>query len=138
MPSVPIPPNVINWDILNEVVSMDEFDPGFSQQLIVQYIEQAETTFRQISEKLNLSTPDLINISSLGHFLKGSSASLGLQRIAWTCERIQNYGKKAGVQADKSHPDSQITGLISEALDLAQCEFKSARAELSKYYNLEL
>lgn len=37
---------------------------------------------------------NLTELDNLGHFLKGSSAALGLQRIAWVCERIQNLGRK--------------------------------------------
>ncbi|CCD26570.1 Ypd1p NDAI_0H03970 [Naumovozyma dairenensis CBS 421] len=88
-----IPQDIINWTILNEIISMDDDDPDFSKQLIIQYIDQAETVFNQIEEHLQ-STKDLTQLDSLGHFLKGSSAALGLQRIAWVCERIQNLGRK--------------------------------------------
>ncbi|AET40836.1 Ypd1p Ecym_6465 [Eremothecium cymbalariae DBVPG len=137
MCSVPIPQKIINWDILNEIVSMDEDDPGFSQRLCLQYIDQAETTFEQIQSELDSENSSLANLSSLSHFLKGSSASLGLQRIAWACERIQNYGKK-GEGASSIAPDSYYIDLISEALNLAREEFNAARKELSKYYKTEL
>lgn len=89
-----IPSKVINWSILNEIISMDEDDPEFSKSLITQYIDQATTTFHQMDDHLN-GDKDLKELDNLGHFLKGSSAALGLQRIAWVCERIQNLGRKA-------------------------------------------
>ncbi|AMD19434.1 HBR533Wp [Eremothecium sinecaudum] len=136
MPTVPNSA-VINWDILNEVVSMDEDEPGFSQSLVVQYIDQAETTFKEIQKELESGCPSLDKLSSLGHFLKGSSASLGLQRMAWACERIQNYKKRANLPSDSSS-DASITAMIREGLSMAQTEFQCARKELSKYYNAEL
>lgn len=89
-----IPSEVINWNILNEIISMDEDDPDFSKSLITQYIDQALTTFGQMESHLD-GDKDLKELDSLGHFLKGSSAALGLQRIAWVCERIQNLGRKS-------------------------------------------
>src|SRR5712671_7481104 len=37
---------------------------------------------------------DLEQLSSLGHFLKGSSAALGVTHVRASCEEIQNYGKQ--------------------------------------------
>ncbi|CCK70548.1 Ypd1p KNAG_0E02890 [Huiozyma naganishii CBS 8797] len=88
-----IPCEVINWTILNEIISMDEDDPEFSRGLITQFIDQAENTFHDMDVHLH-GDGDLKELDNLGHFLKGSSAALGLQRIAWVCERIQNLGRK--------------------------------------------
>ncbi|AGO10274.1 AaceriABL182Cp [[Ashbya] aceris (nom. inval.)] len=138
MSSVPIPTTVVNWDILNEVVSMDEDDPGFSQSLFVQYFDQADTTFQQIQRELESEAPELATLSSLGHFLKGSSASLGLQRVAWACERIQNYGKRGEGAASSQEPDAHYVQLITDTLQLARAEVQAARKELSEYYHTEL
>lgn len=159
-----IPKEIINWTILSEIVSMDEDDPDFSKGLIIQFIDQAETTFKEM--QLNLeTTKDLKTLDNLGHFLKGSSAALGLQRIAWVCERIQNLGRKrensfpnkealvysssgespnqdtynsTGGHVVTSDDDSVYLNAISEALAQARYEFTLARKELSKYYNCEL
>lgn len=159
---MPIPKEIVNWSILNEIVSMDEDDPDFSKGLIIQYFEQAETTFEQMQTELE-GGGDLKNLANLGHFLKGSSAALGLQRIAWVCERIQNLGRKKensfpkkkylvyqtlleipnrGNYMDTRIGDSQDASyylqLISEALEQARYEFALARKELSAYYGAEL
>ncbi|CCH61979.1 hypothetical protein TBLA_0G00300 [Henningerozyma blattae CBS 6284] len=88
-----IPADIIDWTILNEIIYMDEDDPDFSKSLIIQFIDQANTTFDSMQEELD-NNKDLSKLDNLGHFLKGSSATLGLQRIAWVCERIQNLGRK--------------------------------------------
>lgn len=163
-----MPVEVINWGILNEIISMDEDDPDFSKGLIIQYIDQAETTFDEMDAQLN-GSKDLTELEKLGHFLKGSSAALGLQRIAWSCERIQNLGRKAEKtfliskqlvetlpntieldEKDKSYfenskfnppsvdDDTLYLYLIKKALEHARFEFKVATKELSKYYNEEL
>lgn len=109
-----IPSEVINWSILNEIISMDEDDPEFSKSLITQYIDQATTTFHQMKDHLN-GDKDLKELDNLGHFLKGSSAALGLQRIAWVCERIQNLGRKA----EDSFPErSQLLENLASTIEL--------------------
>lgn len=159
---MPIPKEIVDWNILNEIVSMDEDDPEFSKGLVIQYFEQAETTFEQMQSNLE-GAGDLKSLANLGHFLKGSSAALGLQRIAWVCERIQNLGRKKenrfpekeylvyqspleipkpGDYRDSrigdSQEDSFYLKLISEALEQARYEFSLARQELSVYYGAEL
>ncbi|SCV05314.1 LANO_0H04742g1_1 [Lachancea nothofagi CBS 11611] len=138
MSSIPTPEGVINWDTLNEIVSMDEDSPDFSKNLIIQYFDQAATTFDQIQEELD-GKCELEQLASLGHFLRGSSAALGLQRIAWACERIQNLGRKReGSIRGQTVPDSHYAQLITEALAYARTEFIAAKAELSAFYGSEL
>ncbi|QEU61110.1 Ypd1 [Kluyveromyces lactis] len=128
-----IPDKVINWDILNEIVSMDEDDTGFSQSLLIQFFEQATSTFNQIEQHIK-TDKNLDQLGQLGHFLKGSSASLGLQRIAWVCERIQNYGQK---REGSGITDDNYIQLIQNSLDLARKEFDSAKNELGQYYKTQ-
>lgn len=160
-----IPKEIINWAILNEIVSMDEDDPEFSKGLIIQFMEQAQTTFDKMQTILE-TTRYLGELDSLGHFLKGSSAALGLQRIAWVCERIQNLGRKhensfpsrevvraslfvntniepgsaTSVESENlpQLDDSVYLQLISEALQEARNEYQLAKSELSKYYGSSL
>ncbi|KAH7582212.1 Histidine-containing phosphotransfer (HPt) domain profile [Nakaseomyces glabratus] len=158
-----VPSEIIDWTILNEIVSMDEDDPDFSKGLIIQYIDQATTTFSEMDNLLG-SIDNLKELDNLGHFLKGSSAALGLQRIAWACERIQNLGRKAEdsfperadilknlpdkVSVDEEdkkeeneevpQDDKKYLYLIKKALAQARIEFKLARRELSDYYKTEL
>lgn len=163
-----IPNEIINWSILNEIISMDDDDPNFSKSLITQYFDQVIQTFNSMEEQLH-TTRDLKELDSLGHFLKGSSAALGLQRIAWVCERIQNLGRKLEdnfpsksellknlqtnlnlneinlMDSNCTEPtieivddDSKYLSIIESALSQARIEFKLARNELSNYYQEQL
>ncbi|CRK22987.1 hypothetical protein BN1708_017998, partial [Verticillium longisporum] len=61
----------------NQILEMDE--PGeceFSQSIVEGFFEQAEETITSMKEELE--NKELEKLSSLGHFLKGSSATLGL------------------------------------------------------------
>lgn len=115
----PIPTEIINWGILNEIIYMDDDDPDFSKDLAIQFIQQADTTFAEISQELK-GNKSLEELEKLGHFLKGSSAALGLQRIAWSCERIQNLSRKV----EKTFPtkeqllDSLPKGVVVHDIDM--------------------
>ncbi|SCU94108.1 LADA_0G06590g1_1 [Lachancea dasiensis] len=133
-----IPEEVINWDTLSEIVSMDEDSPDFSKSLIIQFFDQAATTFDQIQHELD-GRCQLEELASLGHFLRGSSAALGLQRIAWACERIQNLGRKReGASQGESPADTHYAELIRENLVTARQEFVRAKTDLSAIYKCEL
>lgn len=128
--------DIINWSIFNELVTMDEDEPGFSKSLIQTFIEQAQDIFKDIDSKLEPEEPDLAALSSLGHYLKGSAASLGLVKIQEQCERIQNYGLKKdfdGLLNDRSWKDA-----IKEALEKAREEFVNARTFFSEHFNEKL
>ena len=115
----PIPAEIVNWTILDEITYMDPNDPDFSRDLAQQFFQQAETTFSEISAELN-GNKNLEELEKLGHFIKGSSAALGLQRIAWACERIQNLSRKV----EKTFPSKESLlsslpkGVVMHDLDL--------------------
>lgn len=175
-----LPNEIVNWDILNEIISMDEDDPGFSKELIIQYFEQANQTFGEIDELCTSTKKDLqssavvdgennnntnetipninkklIELSNLGHFLKGSSSALGLTRIAFYCGLIQNAGKgkrnevditnngnidsSGGVQpASNNSTALQLISIIESSLKNARLEFDAAKKELQKHYGEDL
>lgn len=81
---------VIDWNIFNQILEMDE-DPkerDFSKSIIENYFEQAQSTFADMDSAL--AQGDLGKVAQLGHFLKGSSASLGLVKVQNICEDIQH------------------------------------------------
>lgn len=76
---------------------MDEDEEGFALSLVETFVQQANDTFKEIEELLGEGSAkteeNLKKLSALGHYLKGSAAALGLQKVQNECERIQNYGK---------------------------------------------
>lgn len=129
--------DLINWTIFNELLIMDEDEQGFSKSLIQTFIEQATQTFTQIEEILLSEQQDaesLNKLSQLGHYLKGSAASLGLVKIQEQCERIQNYGLLKNFDGAVPDDGRDFWGGVKLALSSARVEFESARKFLSDYY----
>lgn len=77
---------LVDWAVFSEILQMDEDEEGFSQQLVETFVSQVEETFDKIEQYLQ--EKDLEQLSSSGHFLKGSAAALGLTAISGECERI--------------------------------------------------
>jgi len=91
--------SVIDMDILGQLLEMDDDDEhSFSKPLVEEYLEQAGVTLDQMVESLANKKDDkaaeLLFLSDKGHFLKGSSAALGVIKVRDSCEALQNLGRK--------------------------------------------
>ncbi len=73
-------------------------------------------------------------LSALGHFLKGSSAALGITKVQNTCEEIQHYGKKEDVKASRELTEADALGRIQVCVKRGKGEYKVARAWLEAWF----
>lgn len=73
-------------------------------------------------------------LSELGHFLKGSSAAIGLQKVHTTCEKIQYLGKLKLDDEDITEEEAlkRITPLIPQV----KKEHEEAKEYLQGFYNI--
>ena len=91
---------VVEKDMFQQILSLDDDQDNyeFTKQLVDQFFDQAQQTISQIELLMYAfllifrKQGNLAEISKQGHFLKGSSAALGLARIRSACEAIQHYG----------------------------------------------
>lgn len=78
---------------------------------------------------------DLTKLSSLGHFLKGSSATLGLTKVKDSCEKIQHYGQKKGDDGTEDEPDEEkCLERIEKTLKGVKVEYAEVEKVLKKFY----
>jgi Hpt domain len=75
---------------------------------------------------------DLGVLSDLGHFLKGSSAALGLSRVKSSCEDIQHYGKLREGSTIITEAEAIIK--ITKSLACARKEYSEAKAWLDDFF----
>ena len=79
---------------------------------------------------------DLANLSSLGHFLKGSSATLGMTKVKDSCEKIQHYGAhKDDVGQPTDMDDTALLKNIKATLETVKVEYKEAERVLKQFYH---
>ena len=87
------------------------------------------------ADALSSTFKDLPELSSLGHFLKGSSATLGFVKVKDQCERIQHFGAKKDETGTGDIQDEEYClRMISEALTEARKTFNEVAALMRQYY----
>ncbi|KAH6683300.1 hpt domain-containing protein [Halenospora varia] len=113
----------------------DEDEREFSKSIVIGFFEQAEQTFTKMDEALK--EKDLAQLSSLGHFLKGSSATLGLTKVKDSCEKIQHYGQKKDEAGTTDVDDDELClSRIKETLVSVKEEYAEVEKVLKKFYQL--
>jgi len=111
----------------------DEDEREFSKSIVFGFFEQAEQTFKKMDDALKAG--DLSTLSSLGHFLKGSSATLGLTKVKDSCEKIQHYGQKKDEDGTADEPDeAKCLSRIKDALVIVKEEYAEVEKVLRKFY----
>lgn len=114
----------------------DEEEREFSKSIVYDFFQQAETTFEKMDSYLDKE--DLAQLSALGHFLKGSSATLGLTKLKDSCEKIQHFGAKK--DATGTHDETDVQKSLSnckKTIQQAKGEFKEAEMLLRRFYHDE-
>ena len=75
---------------------------------------------------------DLCQLSSLGHFLQGSSAALGMSKVQLSCEYIQHYDQLNDSVATLTEAEAIVK--ITKSLARAREEYQEAKSWLESYY----
>lgn len=82
----------------------------------------------------NRNDSNLEELSSLGHFLKGSSATLGFNKIRDSCQLIQQYGHKLNVDGS-SEPDEQVClNKIAEVLKTVRVDTADLEKLMKQFF----
>ncbi|KAH9060554.1 histidine-phosphotransfer domain HPT domain-containing protein [Lactarius vividus] len=120
----------IDMDVFEQILELDEDDDDFSQGMVDDYFSQAEKTFTDMATALEKK--DLETLSSLGHFLKGSSAALGVFKVQSSCQDIQHYGQLR--EGSKVIEKDDAIAKISTTLEHAREEYQTAKSSLKRFY----
>ncbi|KAL8366024.1 hypothetical protein RB595_004689 [Gaeumannomyces hyphopodioides] len=119
----------------DQILEMDESedDREFSKPLVFGFFEQAAETFDKMD--IALKKGDLKELYALGHFLKGSSATLGFPKVRDSCQIIQQYGN--GVTLDNTpEPNKDVCiAQITRALAQAKKDMEDLKQPLTAFFN---
>ncbi|PVI07142.1 histidine-phosphotransfer domain, HPT domain-containing protein [Periconia macrospinosa] len=113
----------------------DEDERDFSKSIVYDFFSQAESTFGKM--ETSLEAKDLKTLSELGHFLKGSSATLGLTKVKDSCEKIQHYGEKKDETGTKDITEEEGLSKLKTTIEQAKKEFEEVEKVLKKFYEGE-
>lgn len=76
-------------------------------------------------------------MSSLGHFLKGSSATLGFNKVRDSCQIIQQYGHKQTVDGTAEDDEEVCLKKIKDAVETVKVDFADLEKELRAFFGGE-
>ncbi|KAG6849926.1 hypothetical protein H0H93_003455 [Arthromyces matolae] len=126
-------PDFIDFSIFEQILELDEDDThDFSKTMTDAFFDQAETTFDEMDTAL--LNKDLKKLSSLGHFLKGSSAALGLSKVQASCEKIQHYGLKRDEEASVDLTEEDSLSRIKALREQVKLDYDIAEKWLKNWY----
>ncbi|KAI5791666.1 signal transduction histidine kinase [Peziza echinospora] len=126
--------SLIDAATFDQILEMDDPDSmEFSRSIVDEFFIQAQQTFDEMDE--SLAKNDLGKLSSLGHFLKGSSATLGIIKMKKACEMIQNFGACLDESGLTPEPDQKLClDRIKKTLPRMRDDFQNVKTLLEKFY----
>jgi len=127
---------LVEIETFQQILEMDddEEDRDFSKSIVYDFFDQATQTFDKMDAALD--EKDLKELKDLGHFLKGSSATLGLAKVRDSCEKIQHYGDKKDASGTKDEPDEALClSRLENTISQAKKEFAEVETVLRRFYN---
>ncbi|KAJ5126038.1 hypothetical protein N7448_005348 [Penicillium atrosanguineum] len=129
---------LIDESTFEQILEMDDDDDrDFSKGIVYGFFDQAHNTFEKMENALK--DKKLEELSQLGHFLKGSSATLGLTNVKDACEKIQHYGAGKDESGSTDEPDETVSfKKIATTLKEVKVEYAKVEKFLRRYYGEEV
>ncbi|QCD77710.1 histidine-containing phosphotransfer peotein [Vigna unguiculata] len=86
-------------DQFNELQQLqDESNPEFVVEVVTLFFEDAERVLNELANTLALDNIDFKRVDAHVHQLKGSSSSIGAQRVQKVCIAFRNYCEEQNVE----------------------------------------
>ncbi|KAJ6584707.1 signal transduction histidine kinase [Mycena capillaripes] len=133
------PTGVIDVDAFKQILELDDDDThAYSKDIIGHYFAQAPEAF--VGMDAALAETDLRTLADLAHFLMGSSATLGIARVAGSCERLEGVGKASLKARDAAADDKGDPGRAAALKQIAALlvevkrEYADAEGWLRRWY----
>lgn len=129
---------IVDFDIFSQILELedDEDSYEFTQSMVFGFFEQATTKLKEMNDAL--SGKKLQELSDLGHFLKGSSAALGLHRVQSTCEKVQYCGQLrevVGIGNEKKLGEKEAIEKLAVLLKRVDVQCKEAEKWMKNFFD---
>lgn len=83
---------------------------------------------------MNRKEKNLEELSSLGHFLKGSSAALGIVAVQDACEKMQHYGHLRDEEENTDLKEEEALKRIEGLIKGCRKDYEQAKVWLTSLY----
>ncbi|KAH7399083.1 signal transduction histidine kinase [Phaeosphaeria sp. MPI-PUGE-AT-0046c] len=135
--AIPGAEDTIDPATFEQILEMDEdeVDREFSKSIVFDFFGQADSTFEKMDKNLEKKDGEYLKtLSELGHFLKGSSATLGLTKVKDSCEKIQHYGSLKDDAGTKDITEEEAQKKLKSIIEQAKTEFTEVKDVLKEFY----
>lgn len=135
--SIPGAKDQIDPATFEQILEMDEDEEEreFSKSIVYDFFQQADSTFKKMDTELKKTDQkSLKDLSELGHFLKGSSATLGMTKVKDSCEKIQHYGSLKDDSGTKDIKEEEARKKLADIIEQAKVEFEEVKKVLKDFY----
>ncbi|CAG8486692.1 10772_t:CDS:2 [Paraglomus occultum] len=131
--TVSLDEELIDHETFDQLLDMDDDENfAFSKGIVSEYFKQAEQTFKQMDDYFKEENLD--ELSKLGHFLKGSSAAIGLTKVKGICEKIQYCGILKDENGESSITEDEAKDHMASYLKNVKKEYREAEKYLKVFY----
>jgi len=117
--------DIIDPSVMNQLLEFDE-DYEFIQGLVQDFFNQFEDQEKKMQQYL--AQRQLVHVSESAHYLKGSSAALGMSRVKEVCEAIQKLCKLD--PASTLEDGLSVASKIQQELDALHVEIQVVKRTL--------
>ncbi|KAI2695839.1 hypothetical protein CBS147332_9224 [Penicillium roqueforti] len=127
--------DAVDYSVFCQILEMDD-DPDdreFSTSICYGFFEQAEETFERMG--LAITEGELRQINELAHFLKNSSATIGIVKVQKGCEKIQHYGMNEDLDGSPEPNSELCLRRIVEALEDVKADYSYAERKIKAFYS---
>jgi len=125
--------DMVDMETFQQILELDEDGTReFSRGMSWAYFSQVDTTFKDMDKAFEAK--NLKKLSELGHFLKGSSAALGVSKVQASCEKIQHYGALRDEEEDKDLSEGAALDKIEGLLGTVKEEYSAASEWMKRWY----
>ncbi|TRM65949.1 signal transduction histidine kinase [Schizophyllum amplum] len=122
----------VKMEIFRQILELDDEDShDFSQEMVSDFFSQARDTLQTLDDAFTSSS--LTTLADRGHFLKSSSASLGIYKVQESCGKIEQYGKKVADDGSALTTDAALK-LIDALLKKVKIDIDAAETWLTEWY----
>ncbi|KAJ7695951.1 signal transduction histidine kinase, partial [Mycena rosella] len=116
----------------NQILDLDDDDTNYacSKDMFAVYFAQAPAAFKGMDSAL--AATDLRGLADLAHFLMGSSATLGIVRVAGSCARMEGVGEAS--RSRNAPADAAALAQLGALLTEVKREYADAETWLRRWY----
>ncbi|KAH8507401.1 hypothetical protein Peur_049434 [Populus x canadensis] len=103
----------------------DESNPDFVVELVTLFFEDSEKLINELAKDLEQQSIDYRKIDAHVHQLKGSSSSIGVQRVQKVCIAFRNYCEERNIEG------------CQKCLQQVKNEYSLVKSKLETLFKLE-